>query len=215
MKYILTITGPSGAGKDTLLDAILVNNGAVQRDTVSGLSASCYVPNTHTVKISELVSHTTRAPRAGEVDGVAYHFVDFPTFKAIDKVEETCYAGKYYCLASDELRNLKDGSWGAVIVDQEGARCVRDYVNQHSDEFKVMSVFLHISSYISKIRMENRGDSADSIAKRLKQQAERKEYFPNNKELFDFILPSQEVADLHYNVILIQNAMEKYLRSNA
>ena len=55
---LFVITAPSGAGKTSLIDAVM-------REDPS-------------LKIS--VSYTTRAPRPGEKDGVDYHFVDVPTF---------------------------------------------------------------------------------------------------------------------------------------
>jgi len=52
------VTAASGAGKTSLVKALL------QQDAQLTIS----------------VSHTTRAPRVGEVDGVDYHFVDDATF---------------------------------------------------------------------------------------------------------------------------------------
>jgi len=57
----LVISAPSGAGKSTLVREL--------RRRVEGLGFS--------------VSHTTRPPRAGETDGVEYHFVDRPAFEAM------------------------------------------------------------------------------------------------------------------------------------
>ena len=56
---LFVITAPSGAGKTSLIDAVM-------RDDPS-------------LKIS--VSYTTRAPRKGEKSGADYHFVDEPTFR--------------------------------------------------------------------------------------------------------------------------------------
>lgn len=58
---IFIVTAPSGAGKTTLVAALL----AADKD----------------VQLS--VSHTTRQPRAGEVHGEHYHFVDRATFEAM------------------------------------------------------------------------------------------------------------------------------------
>ncbi|MGN7033951.1 guanylate kinase, partial [Neisseria sp. P0004.S001] len=54
---LFIVSAPSGAGKTTLV------RGLLERDPQIGLS----------------VSHTTRAARPGEVDGVAYHFVSIDT----------------------------------------------------------------------------------------------------------------------------------------
>jgi guanylate kinase len=52
------LIGPGGVGKDTLLNRLVAED-------------SNFTP---------IVSYTTRAPRPGEVDGVAYHFVPLPVF---------------------------------------------------------------------------------------------------------------------------------------
>ena len=52
------LIGPGGVGKDTLLNRLVAED-----------------PN-----FTPIVSYTTRAPRPGEQDGVAYHFVPLPTF---------------------------------------------------------------------------------------------------------------------------------------
>ena len=61
------ISAPSGAGKTSLVRALMAR--------VDGLSFS--------------VSHTTRPPRPGEVDGRDYHFVDHATFEAM--IEEGAF----------------------------------------------------------------------------------------------------------------------------
>ena len=55
---LFVISAPSGAGKTSLVHALLATN----------------------PQIDLSVSYTTRAPRKGEVDGVAYHFVSRETF---------------------------------------------------------------------------------------------------------------------------------------
>ena len=54
------VSAPSGAGKSSLLRALLDSMGA---------------------ELALSVSHTTRAPRPGEVDGRDYHFVDVESFR--------------------------------------------------------------------------------------------------------------------------------------
>ena len=56
--HLFIIAAASGAGKTTLVKALLNKDGDLQAS----------------------VSHTTRKPRPGEVDGVDYHFVDEATF---------------------------------------------------------------------------------------------------------------------------------------
>ena len=58
---LYVVSAPSGGGKTSLVNALL------QRDSRVALS----------------VSHTTRSPRPGEVDGVHYYFVDDATFEGL------------------------------------------------------------------------------------------------------------------------------------
>lgn len=75
----LVICGPSGSGKSTLLTRL--------RAELPDTFALC-------------VSHTTRQPRAGESDGVEYHFVTVDEMKAAigrgDFLETATFSGNMY-----------------------------------------------------------------------------------------------------------------------
>lgn len=60
---IVIMSGPSGVGKDTLLDAWMRHNPSVER----------------------VVTYTTRPPRKGEVNGRDYNFVDENKFEVMAK----------------------------------------------------------------------------------------------------------------------------------
>src|SRR6266550_4450796 len=62
---LFIVSGPSGAGKTTLIDTV--------RQQLEPIGISLYFS----------VSHTTRKPRAGEVDGISYHFVSAEEFAAM------------------------------------------------------------------------------------------------------------------------------------
>lgn len=217
MKHIITITGASGAGKDTLVDALLYLN-CVKAPTGQTLASKFYNKlEQHSghlmyrVELRELISHTTRAPRVGEQDGIDYHFIDLDTFKAISKVEETEYAGNHYCLAESELQNIPDDSFGIVIVDQHGVECITSFVKNHLDDFTLTSVFLKINEDISRARMLARGDNPEAIGRRLIQQTERGEYIPNKPDMYTFIFESCNIACLEENVQKLQTYMLGFL----
>jgi guanylate kinase len=67
---LFVLSGPSGVGKDALLERLLA-----RAETVPGGT-----------QIRKCVTATTRGPRPGEVDGIDYHFWDAATFQA--KVQE-------------------------------------------------------------------------------------------------------------------------------
>lgn len=102
---IVTITGPSGAGKTTLVRRLLA-----------------------TTLFSEIVSHTTRPMRSGEVDGVDYYFVSPEVFVTTDFVESVKFGDFEYGVSSREaLKCQSTGKIPVVIVEPNGAGQVSRY----------------------------------------------------------------------------------------
>mmetsp|Transcript_9553 Transcript_9553/g.14378 ORF Transcript_9553/g.14378 Transcript_9553/m.14378 type:complete len:296 (-) Transcript_9553:102-989(-) len=95
----LVIAGPSGVGKGTIISKLVASYPAL-----FGFS----------------VSHTTRAPRAGEVDGVQYNFV------SSDEMTEAISAGKFIEHAHVHS-NYYGTSFEAVqCIQAEGKICILD-----------------------------------------------------------------------------------------
>ena len=206
MRYIITVTGASGVGKDTLVDALLCYNNVKTPSGVSKIAAKfwCEATKPHP-SIRELVSHTTRAPRTGEKDGIDYHFASLEEFLHIDKIEETEYAGNHYCLAESELAAITDGGFGIVIVDQHGVDCISQFVDKHSDEYTLIPIFLTCTPELSASRMKQRGDSQESIDRRLAQQAMRNEYNPHDPDKYKYIFEITNKNELRDAVYLLQH----------
>jgi guanylate kinase len=102
---VFVITGPSGVGKGTLIRTLL--------ERIPELELS--------------VSATTRPPRPGEQDGVAYHFLDDAEFarrvEAGDFVEHASYSGRRYGTLRSELeRRTADGAPVVLEIEVQGAR---------------------------------------------------------------------------------------------
>lgn len=108
MAKVFVITGPSGVGKGTLIAAL--------RERMPELELS--------------VSATTRPPRDGEVDGVAYHFLDGAEFErrlqAGGFVEHADYAGNRYGTLRSELdARIETGVPVVLEIEVQGARQIR------------------------------------------------------------------------------------------
>ena len=149
MKNIICIVGPSGSSKDSV--------------ALYSLKSVGYL---------DIVSHTTRAPRIGEVDGVNYHYVTKEVFDKLRKVESVCYSGNYYCVAKDEIEaKFKKSNNLAVVVSIEGAEALKA---EYGDIVK--TVFMNIDRDVCIQRMVLRGDSEESIQARIKNYDESKEF---------------------------------------
>lgn len=105
------ISAASGAGKTTLVNAVV--------EQVDKLVVS--------------VSHTTRAPRDGEVDGVNYHFVDEQTFEtmveASEFFEHARVFGNMYGTSRQHIQEqLLKGMDVILEIDWQGARQIRQLI---------------------------------------------------------------------------------------
>jgi guanylate kinase len=105
---LFVISAPSGAGKTTLVEAL--------RQT----------PN-----LFYSVSCTTRAPRAGEIEGDDYQFLPGTDFQrrveAGDFLEHACVHRDYYgTLREPVLANLKNGVDVLIDIDTQGAATIRN-----------------------------------------------------------------------------------------
>jgi guanylate kinase len=106
---LFVLSAPSGAGKTTLCDALRQTPDFVY-------SVSC----------------TTRAPRAGEIEGDDYHFLtekDFLTrVEAGEFLEYANVHGRYYGTTREPLiSDLQNGVDVLIDVDIQGAAAIRDF----------------------------------------------------------------------------------------
>lgn len=110
---LIIISGPSGVGKDTIIDALRRR----PRD-----------PDYHYV-----VTCTTRARRPGEVDGVSYHFLDRERFTALRDTGELLEAnevhGNWYGTPRAQVRDALAAGHDVILkIDVQGAQVVKENV---------------------------------------------------------------------------------------
>jgi guanylate kinase len=166
---LVIISGPSGAGKTTI---------------VKRLPEKCPLP------LVVSVSATTRQPRHGEVEGVDYHFLSQDDFarrrQAGEFLECMDYAGNWYgTLQSQVASGLAAGKWVLLEIDVAGTLAV---IDKHPE---VLTIFLHSGSIeeLERRLLERKTETRETIDRRLAvarrelEQAHRYRYQVINRDV--------------------------------
>ena len=146
---LFIVSAPSGAGKTSLLKVLL--------EEADGLGIS--------------VSHTTRAPRPGEREGVHYHFVDIPSFEAMVAeggfLEHARVFDNYYGTSAAGVRNALERGQDLVLeIDWQGARQVRERFPE------AVAIFILPPSVAElRRRLSARGQDSEEVVERRMQSA--------------------------------------------
>jgi guanylate kinase len=144
---LFMVVAPSGAGKSSLVSALLLENNA---DNAIRLS----------------ISHTTRSPRPGEENGVQYHFISVESFKQAEKngdfLEWAKVHGNYYGTSRHWINEQMEKGHDVLLeIDWQGANQVRTVFKN------AVSIFiLPPSIEILKARLKNRGQDSDEVIAR-------------------------------------------------
>lgn len=166
---LLIISSPSGAGKTTLTHRLLQE-----------------FPD---LRFS--VSHTTRKPRANEVDGQDYHFVSDEAFRTV--LDEDGFAewaevhGHLYGTSVAEIdRARHDGKAGVLFdVDYQGARQIKEKFPHAVGVF-----ILPPSMEELRRRLEARGsDDPESRRRRFEKAREEIGHYP----FFDYMIVNDDL----------------------
>lgn len=142
MKILVGISGPSGSGKSTLARHL------AERTGPGSLYPYSVVP---------VVSHTTRAPRPGEVNGVDYYFCTEEEWAPASYwVEEIQFHGCRYGLHRDEAdRHWEQGAVPVVILDPQGQEATARYCREHQIVFLAIYVggdsLVLVDRYLSRL----------------------------------------------------------------
>ncbi|MDH5353837.1 MAG: guanylate kinase [Gammaproteobacteria bacterium] len=144
---LFTISAPSGAGKTSLIKALLARK-----------------PDSMVVS----VSHSTRAMRAGEVDGSDYHFIDTALFERMVSedafLEHARVFDNFYGTAQESVEKLLESGRHVILeIDWQGARQVKQKMPD------TVSVFiLPPSRTVLEQRLTDRGtDDPTTIERRM------------------------------------------------
>lgn len=123
MKKIITLTGCSASGKDTLLNMIIWYN----------------------KNILPIISTTTRPMRKGEKEGVSYYFkkeIDLNNLIEYRKYQ-TINGTYFYGIEKEEIENkLKQNDTLIVILDYRGLKAMREYCLKNN--IKIESYYIQV-----------------------------------------------------------------------
>jgi guanylate kinase len=172
---LFIVSAPSGAGKTSLLKQLIPAD--------PGLALS--------------VSHTTRAMRPGEQDGVHYHFVSVAAFQQMAGegafLEHAQVFDNYYGTAEQGVRDqLERGQDVVLEIDWQGARQVRERFPE------AVSVFIAPPSIEAlRERLGGRGqDSEEIIERRMRDARNELSHYPE----YDYLVINDDfdtaLADL-------------------
>ena len=178
---LFVVSGPSGVGKNTLLNAII---------------DSC-----KTVQYS--VSATSRPIRPGEVDGKSYYFVTRAQFETMiengELLEHAEYVGNYYGTPLAPIREALEAGTDVVMdVDVVGALNIKKRLPE------AVLVFLTAPSLAEiRRRLEKRGDvSPEAMEKRM----ERAKWEYSQAYQYDYLVVNDTVEHAAQELLAIMTA---------
>ena len=187
---LIVVSGPSGAGKGTICDAL--------RE---------HFPNIH-----YSISMTTRQPRPGEEDGVNYYFTDTGRFEELLKenafLEHAKVYDHYYGTPKEYVyQMLRQGNHVMLEIDIQGAMQVKEKYPQ--------GVFIYIvppSKAVLEERLRGRHtDSDDVIAARLAKARNELEWI----DKYDYVIVNDDLGEAIQKAAAVLKAEECRVMRNA
>jgi guanylate kinase len=168
----VVVCGPSGVGKGTLLNRLMAE---------------------HPESFGFSVSHTTRQPRAGEVDGVHYHFVKKEDMEAaITRGEFIEYARVHSNMYGTSVKGVEDvraaGKTCLLDIDVQGAELVK------KTNLDAVFVFVAPPSYEElERRLRGRGTENEETLKTRLANAQGELAYMYKPGFFDCVIVNDDV----------------------
>lgn len=162
-KKVIVITGASGTGKTTI---------------------SRYLEEKY--QIPHVVTHTTRLPRAGEVDGVDYYFETNDSFDQNHFLEQVEYSGNRYGSSEEGLAKAwQKSDLVSIVLDTKGAIAYHQRYGK-----RAVILFMKVDKDAIADRLRLRGDEFRRLQQRLTSE----------ENVRDYQIP-KELIENHYEIV--------------
>jgi len=185
---LFIISAPSGAGKSSLVSAALAED----------------------LRLALSVSFTTRPPRAGEVNGREYHFVDSETFDSMlargEFLESAEVHGNRYGTSKKWIAEARAKGLDILLeIDWQGARQVRKAFPD------AVSIFIlpppPVLEELER-RLRGRGqDTEEAIQRRLRDAREEISHVAE----FDYVIINKEFEEARRDLMAVVRAVRLML----
>lgn len=191
---VMVVSAPSGAGKTTLCDRLVAEFDSIH------YSVSC----------------TTRAPREGEIHGKSYYFLSPDEFaERVNRGEfmehAVVHGNRYGTLKETVHRSLAEGRDVLMDIDVQGAKQIRDFVEQGPGNEWIRNIYVDIfiappSMKDLQLRLWGRGkDEHDVIERRLQRAQEELRFWRD----YQYVIVNDRIDD-SYHVLRSILASERH-----
>lgn len=187
MSKPVVFVGPSGIGKNTIINKLR---------------------EMYPDRFAYSVSHTSRSPREGEVNGVNYHFVDREKFEDMIKnnkfLEYAEVHGNYYGTSFESINEVENSGKICILdLNIDGA------INVSKSHLKPFIIFLRpVSLQALERRLRQRGTESDELVqKRMHTAEEEMRRFEENKSVWDLVIVNDRLEQT-----LVQLSSELFKR---
>jgi len=177
---IFILSAPSGAGKTTIARRVIREH-----------------PEMYTG-----VSHTTRPPRDGEVEGRDYYFVDAERFEELERagnfLETATVHGNRYGTSRGEVLDVIDSGRDVILdIDVQGAEQIRR-------DIETVGIFILPPSLEELARrLSLRGTDGDDVIRRRIENARRE---IEQAHLFDYLVMNRDLDEAVGDVLAVIRA---------
>ncbi len=187
---LLVLSAPSGAGKTTLVKALLARDPSLRFS----------------------ISYTTREPRPGETDGRDYCFVDRARFREMvaagDFLEHAEVFGNFYGTSRAQVEGLRAGGHDVLLeIDWQGARQIR----ANAPDCRTVFIMPPSVTELERRLRTRATDSEDVIRRRLGQALDDMSHWAE----FDFVVVNEVLEEAVDGLIAILQGKSSHLASSA